>query len=170
MAILIGSPVKAVERVRARVLQEAAEAVDKVADDTRKKFETAVRSWKNRARFIKRPVTSGEGVIRQQVIAQGSPKVIAIFGYVDQGTEPHLIFPKKAKVLAFNAGYSARTSPVANANSGTGKASGGKVFSRGVLHPGSEARDFSGYYALEAQDDLTNELKQRLRQLGRRRL
>jgi hypothetical protein len=170
MAKLIGSPVASIKRLEKRVLEGLAEVVDRVAENNRKKFELAVRNWKNRARFIKRPVSSDKGVIKKQVVAQGSAKVLAIFGYVDEGTEAHFIFPKNKKALRFSGSYSARTSPVANPNTGTGKSSGQTVFSQGVLHPGTEARDFTGYYALEAQEELTRDVRALMRRFGRRRL
>lgn len=169
-AKLYGDPVRAIQMTVMKVQTAVAQAVDTTAESTRKKFELAVRQWKNKPRFIRRRKSADKGVISSEVVGQGSPKVLAIFGYVDEGTEAHLIFPKKpGGKLRFQTGYSARTSPVANPNSGTGEASGKTVFSKGVMHPGTEAREFTGFYALEAQEQLTAEIKTRLRAIGSRK-
>lgn len=147
-------------------------ALDEVAEVNRKQFEKAVARWKNQPRFIKRPAPSPDRMsIKRQVLAQGDEHTLKVFGYVDKGTEPHMIAPKKpGGVLVFNVGYSAKTSPIANANIGTGTATGEKIFTRKpVHHPGSEGREFSGYFALEAQDALQGAIVNALRRVSSRR-
>lgn len=137
-----------------RIRQGVIEASRLVVDRQAARLNNVTRKWKNKVVF--RPVEKrSRGVIRQQIIAEGTEKAIAIFGYVDGGTEPHMIFPKDPrKRLAFKANYSARTKPINVPNAGSGKASGPTVFSKGVMHPGTEAREFVGYTALEAEEEI----------------
>lgn len=64
-----------------------------------------------------------------------------IYEYVSEGTKPHLIFPKRAKALRFAAKSRAKTRPRVIA-SGQGSKSGKVIFSKGVIHPGTTAREF----------------------------
>lgn len=172
MASYRGSVEGALVDLEKKVRYELETAVDEVAERTRVKFQHVVARWKNQPRFIKRPAPSPDRQsIKRQVVAQGDEHTLKIFGYVDKGTEPHIIAPKKpGGVLVFNIGYSARTSPIANANVGTGQANGEKIFTqKPVQHPGSEGREFSGYFALEAQDALPGAIVNALRRVSARR-
>lgn len=64
-----------------------------------------------------------------------------IYGYVNDGTKPHIIRPKTAKALVFGVGGSAKTRPRT-----IGSTSGSKgntiVAAKVVHHPGSDARQF----------------------------
>lgn len=66
-----------------------------------------------------------------------------IYGYVDEGTKPHEIKPKRAKVLAFGGGAYRPKTKVRVIGSTGGGPSGDTVFSKGVHHPGTEAREFT---------------------------
>ncbi len=59
------------------------------------------------------------------------------------GTRPHTIQPKKqGGRLAFQAGYQPHTRPIGRSG-GPGRATGPKVFTRRVQHPGFAPRHFS---------------------------
>lgn len=172
MASYHGSITGALQELEKRLRYELEVALDEVTEQTRVKFQHVVARWKNQPRFIKRPAPSPDRKsIKRQVIAQGDEHTLKIFGYVDKGTEPHIIAPKKpGGVLVFNVGYSAKTSPIANANVGTGMATGEKIVTRKpVQHPGSEGREFSGYFALEAQDALPGAIANALRRASARK-
>lgn len=64
-----------------------------------------------------------------------------IYEYVSEGTKPHLIFPKRGKSLRFSANSKAKTRPRVITSS-QGSRSGKVVFSKGVIHPGTTAREF----------------------------
>ena len=64
-----------------------------------------------------------------------------IYLFVSGGTRPHVIKPKNASMLRFQAGYSAKTS-VRVIGSTAGGSSGRVIYSRGVMHPGTKARQF----------------------------
>jgi len=64
-----------------------------------------------------------------------------IYEYVSEGTKAHLIFPKNAKALRFSSKFRAKTRPRV-IGSGQGSKSGKVVYSQGVIHPGTKAREF----------------------------
>lgn len=67
-----------------------------------------------------------------------------IYGYLDDGTKPHEIRPRRKKALAFRGGgYRAKTSPGV-LGSGSGGASGPVIVRRKpVQHPGTAPRNFA---------------------------
>lgn len=69
-----------------------------------------------------------------------------VWGFVDEGTRPHIIEAKPGKVLRFGAGGKAKTTPGVLV-SGPGSKGGAVVFRRRVKHPGTKPRDFSGQIA-----------------------
>lgn len=133
---------------RQQVIQAQIDAVDKAVV----RLNDVVSDWSNRPVFI-RSVKSRPGRTTVSIEIDGTDKAVEVFGYVDKGTEPHIIRPIKASRLAFRGGYSAKTQPIANAHVGSGQASGDMVYRDMVQHPGTEAREFIGYAALEVEDD-----------------
>jgi len=65
-----------------------------------------------------------------------------VWAYVDQGTRPHIIRPRRRRRLVFRAGYRAKTRP-GSIVSGAGGPFGPIVVARQVLHPGTKARGFT---------------------------
>lgn len=68
-----------------------------------------------------------------------------IWTFVDKGTRPHRIEPRRATRLAFPSAYAAKTRP-GSIKSGPGGPSGSTVIlppGRGVNHPGTKARGFT---------------------------
>lgn len=110
-------------------LRAAAKAVEK-------DYKLTTATWEHKPTF-------------ETVIALGSTKAEFLVGtddpiyrYVDEGTKPHLILPKKATRLHFFAGGSAKTKPGVIGSS-SGSKGNREVFSKGVFHPGTKARNFS---------------------------
>jgi hypothetical protein len=116
---------------------ELLNAMRKAGKDIEKDFKATVKTWKHKPKFETAVSLAGNG-----------PSVLVgtddeIYRYVDEGTKPHIIKPKRATALRFQGGYQAKTSPGV-IGSGAGGASGGIFFSRrGVRHPGTKARKFS---------------------------
>lgn len=115
---------------------ELLNALRSAAKDVEKEYKKTVATWEHKVEF-------------QTVIALGKTKAEflvgtddEIFRYVDEGTKPHIIRPVRAKVLRFQGGYRAKTTPNV-IGSTAGGASGDIVYSRGVSHPGIKARNFS---------------------------
>lgn len=73
-----------------------------------------------------------------------------IYTYVDQGTKPHIIKPKKAKVLVFNSKFKAKTKPD-SLSSSAGRSEPPKVFAKIVKHPGIKARGFVKLVAVRSR-------------------
>lgn len=110
-------------------------------NEARAKFRDIVREWASQVDFAVLPSRYPDAYLYQlKAFGEGA----LIFVYVDKGTEPHEIWPKKpGGVLAFNSTYSARTAPIAAYNVGTGESSGPKVVRPMVNHPGTKARQFT---------------------------
>lgn len=154
------------KEMRAAVREASAEAVDAEIDT----LNEGVKRWDNKIVFRRQERIVGllSSEVLQSTWAEGDPKALEIFGYVDLGTEPHLIFPKKAGgMLAFNTPYSAMTAPIANFNAGTGKSGSNRVYSKGVLHPGTEARDFIAFAMLSADESFQTILQEKIDRLNK---
>jgi hypothetical protein len=115
---------------------KAAEAYSKelLAD-----FEATTKTWKTEVEFE-----------REVDYKPNGPEVFVgtdneIYGYVNNGTRPHPIFPVRAKMLRFQWGgkgsYTPKTAPRV-IGSRSGGPSGPIVHRPYVQHPGTEARHF----------------------------
>ena len=96
-------------------------------------FERTTATWKKRPTFTIKVTRKGFTVSTDD----------KIYGYVDEGTRPHRIMPKRPDgVLRFNSPFRAKTTP--NSISSTAGSVGGDVnYRRGVNHPGTKARNFT---------------------------
>ena len=113
-----------VKAVEAQTRQSAGELL--------KDFERTAATWTNKPRWRVRVGRSGVSVSTDD----------AIWGYVDRGTRPHVIRPRRAKRLAFAGSYTAKTR-VGSIIARGGGPSGSTVFAREVNHPGTKPRNFT---------------------------
>jgi hypothetical protein len=127
----------------AAFIREMSKAVDKSADDMLADFRKTTRTWKTDVKFYARP-KGGRLGRRDLVITVYTNS--QIYQYVEAGTKPHTIRPKKAKALKFLSNYRAKTRP-GFIGSGSGGASGDDVFAQEVHHPGAKARNFAAIIA-----------------------
>ena len=111
-----------------------------VAKDIKRDFRATVRYWKHKPR-LRLMTDPGDWSPRGSVSGLVGTDD-AIYSYVDKGTRPHVIKPRRAKRLRFRTGYRAKTTPGVLI-SRRGGATGDVVFARKVNHPGTEARGFS---------------------------
>jgi hypothetical protein len=117
-------------------------ASKKMEKEMKKEFEITTIGWKTDVVFESLS-SIGPNAVETLVLTDNK-----IYGYVNNGTVPHVIAAKNAKTLAFPWGgkgsYKAKTAPGKQVhNPGGGNVSGGKfVFPMAVQHPGTEARDF----------------------------
>ena len=94
-------------------------------------FGVTTQTWKSKPAFATQSNLEGGKVWTDD----------AIYGYVNNGTPPHVI-RARGRVLVFQAGGQAKTIPgtIASGTGGAGKS--GLVFVKSVNHPGTEARKF----------------------------
>ena len=122
----------------AQFKREIEKAAKVAAKDMQKDFQLTTKTWKRKPKF-------------EQIISV-APNVEVlvgtddeIYGYVNDGTRPHLIFPKRAKALSFQWGgkgsYRPKTKP-RFIGSVPGGPTGPRVARPYVQHPGTKAREF----------------------------
>lgn len=80
-----------------------------------------------------------------------------VYGFVDAGTKPHVIEPKRSRYLSFSSGYRAKTR-VGIIGSRAGGATGSPVFAKRVKHPGFPGRQFSAKIMKRRQVTMTQEI------------
>lgn len=120
-----------------------------------REYNKTTRRWVVRPKFtIKRTSTGGT---LTAVISTKS----AIYGYVDEGTKPHAIRPKRAPALRFQTGFVPKTTPNV-LDSTTGRHFGPFVYAQQVMHPGNAPRNFTVIIKVISQDDLSRRLNDAL--------
>lgn len=102
------------------------------AGELLKDFEKTVATWETPVRFRVRVGRESVSVYTDN----------AIWRYVDKGTRPHIIRPRRAKALAFATGGAAKTR-VGSIIARAGGRGDGTAFATEVQHPGTKARGFS---------------------------
>lgn len=116
-----------------------------------KDFEKTTSTWEHGVEF---PIEDRSSAGRLAMFTGTDDEVYAM---VNDGTEPHIIRPVKAQVLAFPVGYKAKTSP-GRISSGSGGASGLMAFAREIHHPGTKARHFDKAIADKWQSKFRSEM------------
>jgi hypothetical protein len=117
------------------IMVEAAKEMKGIHRDVNGDFDDTVSTWDNKVKFDKEFQQTTKRI--RFFTGTGNE----IYGYVSLGTKPHRIRPKRAKALHFMGTYSAKTSP-GTIKAKSGGSSGADVFSQGVQHPGTKARNF----------------------------
>lgn len=117
------------------ITQSMDRELDRLARGVLADFHRVTATWSHRVAFkvekFKRGFARGRRVYTDD----------KIFKYVEFGTRPHVIVPRRAKLLRFQTDYQAKTKP-GRLTSGPGGARGPTVFARAVSHPGTEGRHF----------------------------
>lgn len=103
------------------------------AEEVRKDYLQTVAGWDNPAEFTIEE--QGDGAITVTTDDK-------IWGYVDEGTPPHVITPKRGKVLVFGVGGKPKTQP-GRLRSGGGSKGGVVIIRPRVNHPGTKPRNFT---------------------------
>jgi len=140
------------------VRQEMGRELLKIAEDMRKDFEKTTSTWRHRpAMVIQRGNWLGLELPSHFNVHVGpdpADENSRIYQFVDLGTRPHTIRPKRARALAFIWGgpgsYQPKTRPLF-LTSTSGGPTGGLVFARQVHHPGTQPRRFSQLLAWKWQ-------------------
>lgn len=132
----------------------------KTASLTKGDLESTTRTWQRKPKFT---VETSETSDSYVVVAGTDDD---IFGYVDQGTGPHVIRPRRSPYLRFMVGGRPKTRPgVIGSESGApGNAWRSAFF---VLHPGVAKRDFTGKIRSRRQKTIEQEVSQGVAKLLR---
>jgi hypothetical protein len=129
--------------------RELHDALDHTANIIRDDFHKTTDTWHNKPDFKKIGPRSTFGQL--EVIVETRDE---IYSYVEYGTRPHVIVPKKrGGRLAFRGKYVAKTRPGV-ISSRAGGAKGGLRFAKQVQHPGTQPRHFSATIAKRRQKNL----------------
>lgn len=115
-----------------------AAAAQEAAADMQKDFEKTTETWEHEVKF--ETIISMDPDVEVLVGTDDE-----IYGYINEGTKPHAIFPKRARALRFQWGgkgsYRAKTKPKV-IGSQPGGATGPVVHRPYVQHPGTKPRKF----------------------------
>lgn len=115
------------------------EVLNVAAHDVRDDFLRTVATWEHSVDFV---INVPDDYVRTVSTTD------EIYSMLNAGTPPHLIFPKQGKFLRFQTPFQAKTVPQ-SISSGPGSVGGQTVYSRGVAHPGTKARDWDGTIAVK---------------------
>lgn len=126
-------------------------------------LEATVRTWDTKPTFDV-TITQTDG---SYSVTAGTDN--EIYSYVDGGTKPHAILPKRSKYLKFSSGYKAKTR-VGFIGSNEGGSSGDSVFSRGVYHPGFPGRKFTTLIQKRRQTTVQQEISAAIAKVAAQRL
>jgi len=102
-----------------------------------KEYQKTTEHWKHKVAFSGQ--LTERGIATKIEVGYNDE----VYGYVDEGTRPHVIRPKSAGgVLAFPSSSAPKTRP-GSLKSTAGTRGSVDVFTRKVNHPGTKAREFS---------------------------
>lgn len=107
-------------------------AMNGMAKDIQLDFKVTTQTWKHKVDFA----ISSPSAYRRIVATDDE-----IYGYVNDGTRPHIIRPKGGGVLVFKTPFTSKTLPRAIMSRG-GSTGSTEVRTKVVNHPGTTARDF----------------------------
>lgn len=108
-----------------------------------KDFQNTIRHWKGeKPRFVKALIVKPDS-ISIQIRVTGSEKGKNKWHWLNEGTRPHKIRAKNAKVLRFRGGYKAGSKPNSRFTVGATAAKGDWASKQEVNHPGFPARNWS---------------------------
>ena len=142
------------------------ETMKPVADRTVRRFQDdfkkTTQGFKTRITFRTVKKINDRGWI----IAVGTDN--EIYAYLNYGTKPHAIRPKKARRLRFRGGYTSKTVP-GRLNTRPGGSSGDYVSAKEVQHPGTDARNFDKEIVRRNQQPIVDDVKDAFREAAKKR-
>lgn len=151
------------------------DAVYKVLKTELKKFgdlylkprgEMTTRFWKESPKWVvETKVTSSDWKLILKI--KGSTLLVKRWTYLDEGTRPHRIYPRRAKALRFTSGkYQAGSSPNQLFTSQP-SIRGFTVYRKYVNHPGFAARNWSKLIKRETVKPLTSWMEAAMKKAAR---
>jgi len=142
-------------------LQEIIQTVlEKEVKNVQREYKTTTRTFKMSVVFKARV-----GQYQAQVWTNNK-----IYGYLDEGTRPHIIRAKNAPTLAFNtAGFVSKTKPN-SINTRAGRAARPpKAFPKQVMHPGFPPRNFTKIIQKRSEKRYANNVRKAVKNALRNR-
>lgn len=136
-----------------RFAKAAELGLEDAAKEALKDFEATTATWEHKPAFTMKKFGDGYEIGTRD----------EIYGYVDLGTRPHIIRPRRAKRLRFSPGSRAKTSP-GRIGSSSGKGGSGAVFAKQVNHPGNKPRGFSKLIKRKWESRLQQYIQKRIRE------
>ena len=116
-----------------KLVRGLANGMDALAEGILVDFEVTTQTWEHQPEFAITKLNAVDRVI-------GTTD--RIYGFVNDGTPPHLIYPKNGRALTFMGPYRAKTRP-AQIRSYKGATGNTITYTRApVQHPGTDARSF----------------------------
>jgi len=112
----------------------------KFGTQVKKEYEKTVTTWNDKPKFGYEIALDSQGPTMIAGVTGGGAGA-EHWRYVNEGTRPHVILPKGDYPLAFQSGYNAKSTP-GLISAKAGGSYGDVVYARGVMHPGTEARNF----------------------------
>lgn len=134
----------------AAIRRKIGKALSDAAIQARNEYKKTVTTWEQSPEFT---------ITRSGEFARIVGTENEIYGYVDHGTRPHIIRPTTATNLAFQVGYTPKTSPRVIGSQAGGNF-GPVAFSVKIQHPGTDAREFSKTIANTIQPILLRKFDQ----------
>ena len=117
-----------------QLMKACANALNACAKGAKADFGTTTQTWNTKPEF-----KIDESQQDRRVVGTGDD----IYGFVDEGTRPHLILPRRAKRLAIigiNSRPKTRPGFIGSVQGGRDNTN---VYTKHVNHPGTAARKFS---------------------------
>lgn len=140
-----GTTGKVIDSAKLRKL--IGKTLDDVAKRAKKEYQKTTETWDGHPDFV----TTKDGDFTRIVGTESE-----VYGYVDHGTRPHPIRARAAPNLAFQVGFTPKTSPNVVGSAGGGSY-GNFVYAKEVQHPGTEPRNFSKNIASLMQNRMVKE-------------
>jgi len=133
--------IRALDKLAANMIVAERQTLEDLRAGIRGDLARVTQTWNHQPVFVEYKVGAAAGDLHPARIRISTQD--AIYRYVDEGTRPHIIAPRKpGGVLVFRGRYTAKTIPHLLV-SRAGGASGATVFARVVHHPGTKARKFT---------------------------
>jgi len=129
------------------------ERVRKVGLEIKKDFQQTTETWDTKVLFT---------LLTRMFSDRATFSITTtsdIYRYVTEGTKPHVIRPRRAKMLRFFTGGTPKTQPRVLKPGRGRKATKGPVFAKEVHHPGTEARNYTNRIWLKRHRWVTKQME-----------
>lgn len=113
----------------------------KTGPDLKKMFQQTTEGWSKKPTFGIWHYRSNTSISTRVATVAGIMQNSEIYALVSKGSPPHTILPKTARLLRYQTGYRAATSP-GSIDSRSPQRFGNYVLRNAVHHPGFEGREF----------------------------